>query len=819
MLKKYVSRDTHPSIQALTAMKLLQISSSSTEPVNKQFNALKKLECSRFAIPENAIHKSIHKNVRVTMGEVVGLLQQTATHWMQLISYLEQVLHSTVKVPLVVQLIESLPPPISDDSEGEKSTQADLLKPEPHMSPFDISNSDQLDTLVNATVAPTQGEPNLNPLQGITSGKSGQVLEKPEVRILYFNGIWELVFQHAQKVLDELMLLIEFRLIVAAREIVEKNLDGRELLVQFIGNNSHDDYDYQQQFLFVYEQEPSYNQNYDDNYYPHELPSYPCCDYCGGSHKTFRCQPDNQNVNFSGSNQIQTLQYLDINSPSPGISNKEIFQAKGDLMKSIQTFLERFNCIPFEEKPQILFQTWETFFAIQCSQPEDSNESFQKLLKDLKELAEYDKSTNKDRPIFLNDNEDHPVQNKESPKNSSEETVVSNPNQEPPHDSDIHQLIEECSKKFFMYDKVEDLIKGALDTKLLSIKSQHPDNKLEQEVKNVEEQPAERRNHAKKSLQNFRVIHKNFISLNTSQISSVHADTPILSTKEPENSLSMGYEHLSITPETKSDEVTESNAKNLLPIPTECEVTSEDKRECDELVCENPSTIDYVDASVPDPAIASVEENVDHQEQEEINLEEISQVQDVVLREKLFSINRLIANIESLKDNPTPVCVFNSSTSNPIFEESDNSLFLPEFETFYDHTEETRSDNTTTHATDSLPEYDSFRFKIEPDQEELFNVVMNDISDDPSIPRPPPEPPDDDFDSEPEAISAVMENIDESFDPGGEIFISTKNEDVDHFPFMFVTQIFLPYLVLPEISPLFLSAESEDTIFDPGISD
>nr|GEV37426.1 hypothetical protein [Tanacetum cinerariifolium] len=221
----------------------------------------------------------------------------------------------------------------------------------------------------------------------------------------------------------------------------------------------------------------------------------------------------------------------------------------------------------------------------------------------------------------------------------------------------------------------------------------------------------------------------------------------------------MGYEHLSITPKT---EVTESNAKNLLPIPSECEVTSEDKRECDELICENPSTIDvydnhseilfypnnddlssddesfedieYVDASVPDPAIASVEKNVDHQEQEEINLEEISQVRDVVLCEKLFSINHLIANIKSLKDNPTPVCVFNSSTSTPIFEESDNSLSLPEFETFYDHTEETRSDNTTTHATDSLPEYDSFRFEIEPDQEELFNVVMNDISDDPSIP-------------------------------------------------------------------------------------
>nr|GFB69418.1 hypothetical protein [Tanacetum cinerariifolium] len=273
--------------------------------------------------------------------------------------------------------------------------------------------------------------------------------------------------------------------------------------------------------------------------------------------------------------------YPDDNPPSPEISNEEIFQAKGDLMKLIQTFLERFNCIPFEEKPQILFQTWETFFAIQCSQPEDSNELFQILLKDLKELAEYDQSTSTDSPIFLNDNEDHHVQNKESPENSSEENVVSKTNQELPQNLDIHQLIEECSvevpekqkqkientmfdlvkichhKQFIcIHDDINNLIESALDSKLISINSQRLDKK-EQEVKKVEEQPAKRRNRAEKSLQNFRVIHKSSIFFkNTSQISSIDSVTPIQSTKEPEHLLSMGYEHLSITPETESDEVT-----------------------------------------------------------------------------------------------------------------------------------------------------------------------------------------------------------------------------------------------------------------------
>nr|GFB64606.1 hypothetical protein [Tanacetum cinerariifolium] len=301
--------------------------------------------------------------------------------------------------------------------------------------------------------------------------------------------------------------------------------------------------------------------------------------------------------------------------------------------------------------------------------------------------------------------------------------------------------------------------------------------------------------------------------------------------------------------------------------------------ECDELVCDNYSDtfsdskidndisvydddfedIEYVEALLLDPEIVSIqeengveEENVVHREEEDVDLEDISQVQDVVLH------------------NPTPDRVFNSF-------ESDNSLldnFLPEFETFCDHSEETRSGNTT-HANYSILEYDLFCFEIEPDQERLINLVENDIPDDssndplleeidlflsdnsipsgienfaddpegdirfleelliddsilfhessdfedsPSISRPPPEPPGNNFDLEPEVISAVMEDIDEPdehFNPGGEINVSKKIEDDDYFPFTFVILIFLPYLILPKISSLLLSAKSKDTIFDP----
>nr|GEU76698.1 hypothetical protein [Tanacetum cinerariifolium] len=539
-----------------------------------------------------------------------------------------------------------------------------------------------------------------------------------------------------------------------------------------------------------------------------------------------------QNIDFSGSDQIQTPQYPDVHPPSQETSEEH-------------------------------------------AKPEDSNELFQKLLEDLKELAEYDDSPSKDRPIFFNDDENHSDQNKESLENPSNEIAVSNSNEdkkEPPQDSNIHQLIEECcveaseeqkqsmkdtmlelvkicqEKEFLrIHDNVDDLIKSALNSKLLSINSQCLDKK-ELEVKNVVEQPVKRGNRSIESLQNFRVIHKNSISFkNTSQISSIHAVAPILSIEEPEHSLSMGHEHLSITPETKPDKVTESNDKNLLPILSECEVTLEDKRECDVPISENSPTcddhseiffdskndddisvydddfedIEYIEASLSDYEIVNIEEENGVEEENVVHLAE----ENVVTQEE---------------------------------EESGNSLsnnFSPEFETFCDHTEETRSGNNTTHADNSLLEYDSFCFEIEPYQERLINLVKIDISDDSSndllleeadlfiasdssippgienvaddpegdihfleellvddsilshessdsnfkdnlsIPRPPPESPDAEFEFKPDTekgISVVMNDKDKF--------------DEDYYFFMF-DKVFS-----------FLSAESEDTIFDPGIS-
>nr|GEY94273.1 hypothetical protein [Tanacetum cinerariifolium] len=84
-------------------------------------------------------------------------------------------------------------------------------------------------------------------------------------------------------------------------------------------------------------------------------------------------------------------------------------------------------------------------------------------------------------------------------------------------------------------------------------------------------------------------------------------------------------------------------------------------------------------------------------------------------------------------------------------------------------------------------------------ENELFDFDHDDLS----FPRPPLEPPNDEFDFElnsREVISAVINNNDEleCFDPGGDIDVSTNVEDDDYFPFTLVIHIFLPYLVYPE---------------------
>nr|GFC26318.1 hypothetical protein [Tanacetum cinerariifolium] len=68
------------------------------------------------------------------------------------------------------------------------------------------------------------------------------------------------------------------------------------------------------------------------------------------------------------------------------------------------------------------------------------------------------------------------------------------------------------------------------------------------------------------------------------QLLSMNPNQAESSIEEPEHSFTIGYEHFSTTLVTKLDEVVESSIKNLVPIPCECEVTSDNESESNEPV-------------------------------------------------------------------------------------------------------------------------------------------------------------------------------------------------------------------------------------------
>nr|GEW97377.1 zinc finger, CCHC-type [Tanacetum cinerariifolium] len=218
--------------------------------------------------------------------------------------------------------------------------------------------------------------------------------------------------------------------------------------------------------------------------------------------------------------------------------------------------------------------------------------------------------------------------------------------------------------------------------------------------------------------------------------------TPSLSIEEPDNSLSIGDEHLDTILATESDEVIKSSVENLIPIPSEsegipehkCDVPFQDnsppldvlKDQFEDLSDSNEEfsltdddsfsidKIDYVEASPLDSELVSSEVmEIVIPEVGGIDNDILLTIKDDILREKLLNVNLLIAKLEALNANPTPFSDFktkSSSTSlNSLLEETntfDNSLLG--FKTFCFEVEEISSGSTTTHYDISLPEYKVF---------------------------------------------------------------------------------------------------------------
>ncbi|GJZ13952.1 hypothetical protein Tco_0549182 [Tanacetum coccineum] len=299
----------------------------------------------------------------------------------------------------------------------------------------------------------------------------------------------------------------------------------------------------------------------------------------------------------------------------------------------------------------------------------------------------------------------------------------------------------------------------SMNTMLLSInlKSQH----LVQErhkVKNITEPAAKRRTCITSCLQNFKVITKErIIPLNnTPQISPVNAITYNLPTEAPEYSLSMGDKHLDTIPEIELD------VENLVPIPSESEVTSVNEREI-RLV----KNLRFDNSSPPTPEVLNAE--IDY------------------------------TILESLSTSPIPIEDSDSHMEEiDLFLATDDSMPPGIKNNDYDSEGDIRFlEELLSNDSPPFPENESSNL-------DHFN--------DPSSPRPPPEPPDVEifFDFKPDT-GVLTTKI---FDPG--IFIEVQTERLlsrDEFSISFIHDPLSP--VFDTLLPF--SSKNEDKVFKPGI--
>nr|GFB22739.1 hypothetical protein [Tanacetum cinerariifolium] len=271
----------------------------------------------------------------------------------------------------------------------------------------------------------------------------------------------------------------------------------------------------------------------------------------------------------------------------------------------------------------------------------------------------------------------------------------------------------------------------------------------------------------------------------------------------------MGYKHFSTTLVTKFDEVSESSIKNLVPIPRECEVTTDNGSESNEPVKDDSSVF----TTFPNPLfnkddVASNDEDVPIDESkvfsnllfddDEINSDELESDVESNFVESLS--NHDTVKFNHLDEFSGPFIPIHIAKEERIRRE--HAEYISHMEMLFTNNLRPRPTINANTNVESIPS--SFiPIQDNDSQREEIDIVTNmDVL--PPVPLPPLKPPDADFNFELDArneISVVMNKFE---------CLRDKFDDDDYYSFMFVIYF--------EVFSFLLSAESEDTIFDPGIS-
>nr|GFA44017.1 hypothetical protein [Tanacetum cinerariifolium] len=251
--------------------------------------------------------------------------------------------------------------------------------------------------------------------------------------------------------------------------------------------------------------------------------------------------------------------------------------------------------------------------------------------------------------------------------------------------------------------------------------------------------------------------------------------------EEINHSLNMGYEHFNTNLLTK--DVAESSTKNLIPIPNECLIVLENRSQSIEPVNYNSSDFTIISNPLFD--------------NDKINSDESTSNHDTVKSDYLDEFYGPFIPIHILEEEIT---------------RREHADYINRMEMLF--TINSRPYNLTNDNT-NVESFSSFLIpnqESEPHQEEINHEYLESGDsdfDNPLLPLLPPEPPDKEFDFEKEI--SIVRNVIVKFECiDARVKFDVFNDEND------VLSYFMFVIFGKEFS--LLSAESEDTIFDPGIS-
>ncbi|GJS33191.1 hypothetical protein Tco_0531573 [Tanacetum coccineum] len=543
-------------------------------------------------------------------------------------------------------------------------------------------------------------------------------------------------------------------------------------LCKLCGNNAHYGYDCPPQFPFVYEQEPCYNQNFNDNYFPQNSQSYSqqylCYANCGGPHETFQCQP--MNADYYEQNSCYYPKSSCFDHPQPPQDSVDCQEALDKILEEIEE-LKRDQRMLKELKKRIAEeQTAKENMSIEEMKHEqqlvnykikeitnnlDFNEWGSKVRKKEQAYNEEQYSAARRRMLsipFVDEDDYIPLGDIIARYSTSKAITPDLPSEEPKDSliiEDEHlDTIPETESDEFIKSSVENLVQNPSESTNLS------DGESECDVPINDDSPKS----------HFTTFSNPLFNSNN----DFSSDDESLSEEEiQKDEFKYFFNPLyDLDDEIIINEKILPNQKDLdvvIPIPPGI-----DKRcfnaESDllESLLNRDSLIDFIkidsifdEFSLPQPP-------------EESNSEYSN------------------ATIESLSPSPLPV-----EDSDPFMEDIDILLASddstpPGVESDYDSEGDILSLEELLND-DSVPlvESNHFTFDIEPD-----TVEKNDLDE---------------------------LNEAECFDPRGDenvVFLNVEEDD----SFTFTICTFLPFVTYPEVSPLLSSTKIEDTVFDPDIS-